>query len=437
MTHVDPKKNGQLVPLVSWLIYSLGTLIVFEFGPMDFPLESRWRLYLYLFFVHVAVILGYYYGVRKYSFMRHSTFSLELINKKNIDWLALLVLVGIVLGFAADFSRGASIGLALEDALAADENYSGGGFLGYVRSMFSVLTLPFLAISIVSIKKTSNLSKVVFFLLVIRILYASFVGSSRHGVFMLLIVSFFSILALIYSRQTKIKIKTFVIGAVVCATLFLAYSSYLQVARQLDTVASNYVSMIENNPNYEYDHDSALVPHLPATMDLYKSGILTGYFYFSHAYVGLGNALNLPFKGTTLFFGHSDFTIRNLARILGDEVYQFSYPHRLIAEELGYKHHWYTAYAWLASDTTFVGSIAVVFFFGSMFAKSWVRVLTRPDLRSCAVLGWMGYFFFQVNMTFVPADLGAFVSFWGSLALFTFRWGGRKGQYRTVGSDKQ
>ena len=239
---------------------------------------------------------------------------------------------------------------------------------------------------------------------------------------MLLVVAFFSILALIYSGQIRIKVKRFLVGASVCAILFLSYSSYLQVARQLDKISANYISVIENNPNYEYDYNSRLIPELPASLDLFNSGILTSYFYMGHAYNGLGHALNLPFKGTTLFFGHSDFTIRNLARILGEDVYQYSYPHRLVSEGLGYSHHWYTAYAWLASDTTFVGSIAVVFFFGSILAQSWIRVLRRPDLISCAVLGWMSYFFFQVNMTFVPADLGAFISFWGSLAIFKFRW---------------
>ena len=164
-----------------------------------------------------------------------------------------------------------------------------------------------------------------------------------------------------------------------------------------------------------------LVPKFTGSLDLLNSGILTAYFYFGHAYNGLGHALNLPFKGTTLFFGHSDFTIRNLARILGEDVYQYSYPYRVVAEGLGYRHHWYTTYAWIASDTTFVGSIVVFFFFGSLFARSWIRVLRRPDLISCTVLAWMSYLFFQVNMTFVPADLGAFISFWGSLAIFTFR----------------
>lgn len=423
MSASAPLKIELFTPLLLWLLYSLGTLAIFEFGPMDFPLESRWRLYLYLFFVHLAAISGYYYGFRKQKYRLRLKFSADLINKRVIDWLALFVLIGIGVGFFWDYTRGASISFALEDALAADANYSGGGVLGYVTSIFGIMTLPFLAISVISIKRSSKFSRFVFFLLVFRILYSSFVGASRHGVFMLLVLVFFSTLALIYSGQIKIKVKKFLVGVSICAILFLAYSSNLQESRQLDHIAANYISVIENNPNYEYDYNSPLIPELPEGLDAYKSGILTAYFYFGHSYNGLGHALNLPFRGTTLFFGHSDFSIRNLARILGEDVYQYSYPYRLVAEGIGYRHHWYTAYAWIASDTTFVGSIAVIFFFGSMLAQSWVRVLRRPDLISCTVLGWISYFFFQVNMTFVPADLGAFISFWGSLAIFNFRWG--------------
>jgi len=178
---------------------------------------------------------------------------------------------------------------------------------------------------------------------------------------------------------------------------------------------------MSNNSGYEFDKESIFIPKFSGDLQLANAGILTGYFYFTHAYRGLSNALNLPFKGSTLFFGHSDFSIRNLARIFGDDVLDYSYHYRLINENLGAKTLWITAYAWIASDVTFIGSLFLLYFFGSLFSKSWILVLTNPTMISSSLLAWMAYFFFQINITFVPSDLGAFVSFWGVIILYKFK----------------
>jgi len=100
------------------------------------------------------------------------------------------------------------------------------------------------------------------------------------------------------------------------------------------------------------------------------------------------------------------------------DVLNYSYHYRLF-NEVGYPTtQWITAYAWIASDTTFIGSFFLLYFFGSLLASSWIKSLKAPTIISCSVFGWMIYFFFQTNITFVPADLGAFLSFWGSIVLY-------------------
>src|SRR5438128_43100 len=54
------------MPLAAWLTFSGLTIAAFAFGPYSFS-ESRSRLlYVYLFAVHVAVIVGYVVGVRTF-----------------------------------------------------------------------------------------------------------------------------------------------------------------------------------------------------------------------------------------------------------------------------------------------------------------------------------------------------------------------------------
>jgi hypothetical protein len=420
--HQILSNNKFLTPLYLWLIYSLTTIVIFEFGPLEFPVENKFKLYLYLFGAHISIIIGYYSGFNKLKSLKQDKLKLKLINRRGLNIITSIVLSGILFSFFRDYLSDFSVSAVGADALKAKEAFTqgrSGGILGYMGSIFGIFTLPYLAIATVNFKGLKFFSKSVLILLIFRIIYESVIGSSRHGLMALIIILFFSFLALIYTNQIKISLKKFFIISFCVLMVFLSYSSYIAINRQV-TPINDYIEVVSNHPNYGFDEDSILIPKFSGDLQSLNAGILTGYFYFTHAYHGLSNALNLPFKGTTLFFGHSDFSIRNLARIFGEEVLDYSYHYRLISEYPQTRTLWITAYAWIASDTTFIGSLFLLYFFGSLFAKSWIRILKSPTIVSSSLFAWMVYFFFQINITFVPADLGAFISFWGIILLYKF-----------------
>jgi hypothetical protein len=422
MSVAEPAK-WSYVPLTIWLFYSITTISIFEFGPLQFPIESKLLLYGYLFFAHMAIFFGYCSGLKKVKYLRGLEYTDRWLDKKLINKLSLIVSIGIVYAFFRDSLAGASIQVATADSFEAREVYTSersGGILGYVGAILDSFRVPFLAIITANFKNVSKFSKWVFLFLVLRILYESFIGSSRSGIMLLLIVLFFSGLALIFTKQIDVSLKKFFLIGSVSALLFLAFSSYIAIARQT-IVIEDFAQYMANNARYDFDYDNFLMPQFSGGLKFINAGILQGYFYFTHAYAGLSSALNLPFNGTTFFFGHSDFLIRNLARIFGEDVLLYSYHYQLIASDFSASTLWISAYAWIASDVTFIGSLFVLFFFGSLFARSWIKVTTMPTIVSSALLGWMAYFFFQINFTFVPADLGAVVSFWGVILMFVFR----------------
>ena len=387
------------LPLSLWLLYSLATIFLFEFGPLQFPIESKPLLYGYLFFAHMAIIFGYYSGLKKVKYLRGLEYTDRWLNKKLINKLSLIVLIGILYSFFRDYLAGASIQVATADAYDAREVYTSkrsGGILGYVGAILDCFRLPFLAIITANFKNVSKFSKWVFLFLVLRILYESFVGSSRSGIMMLLVVLFFSGLASILTKQIDVSLKKFFLIGSVSALLFLAFSSYIAIARQT-IVIEDFAQYMANNARYAFDNDNFLMPQFSGDLEFINAGILQGYFYFTHAYANLSSALNLPFNGTTFLFGHSDFLIRNLARIFGEDVLLYSYHYQLIDLGLSASTLWISAYAWIASDVTFIGSLFVLFFFGSLFARSWIKVTTMPTIVSSALLGWMAYFFFQIK----------------------------------------
>jgi hypothetical protein len=421
--NVSASARWSYVPLNIWLFYSVSTISVFAFGPLQFPVESKMLLYGYLFVAHIAIIFGYRSGLKKTKHLRGLDYTDNWLNKKIVNLLAVIVLIGIALAFLRDSLSGASIAVATDDAFGARELYTkerSGGVLGYVGAILNSLRVPFLALVTANFTKVSKFAKWILLLLIVRMVYEAVVGSSRSGLMLLIIVLFFSGLALLRTRQIDVSVKKFLLLSTAAVFLFLAFSSYIAIARQT-IVIEDFAQYMANNDRYDFDYDNLLMPQFSGGLKFINAGILQGYFYFTHAYAGLSSALNLPFNGTTFLFGHSDFLIRNFARIFGEDTLLYSYNYQLIAADLSASTLWISAYAWIASDVTFIGSLFVLFFFGSLFARSWMKVTTMPTIVSSALLGWMAYFFFQINFTFVPADLGAVVSFWGVILMFVFR----------------
>lgn len=414
-------KNKFFVPLFLWLLYSLATIIIFAFGPLDYGISNPVKLYSFLILAHISVILGYLKGYRKFKNLKFEENRLKWIKLKTLNTISWIVFFSIILTFYRDFSSGIEINF--DDPLRAREMYTGersGGFLGYLSAILSVFNAPFLVLGIINFKRVNTFSKIILVLLIFILLYGSIAGASRHGLMFLIIVAFFSFLALKFSNQLKTSFKKIVILGSFVIFIFLSYSSFLAINRYEKPV-DDYIEFMSVNRNFEFKKDNIFVPNLKGNFQIINAGILSGYFYFTHAYKGLSNSLDLPFIGTTFFFGHSDFAIRNLARIFGDHVLNYSYHYRLINENLHVKNHWITAYSWLASDFTFFGVIIILYFFASLLSSSWIKIIQSPTIISCAMFAWIIYFFFQINITFVPADLGAFISFWGTILIYKFK----------------
>lgn len=424
--HTHLSNNKLFAPLYFWLIYSITTIIIFEFGPLQFPIDNKFILYLYLSLAHIAIAFGYYRGFKKFNILRKYKYPALIYKRKWLNIITLLAFISIILSFVGDFIGGASVSVALDNPFESRDLYSNrsGGPMGYLISIINIFRLPFIAIATINYRSLNKTSRFVLFFMIFRIVYESFIGSSRSGLMLLIVLMFFSVLSLIYKRHIKLSIRKFFLLGTILLVGFLGFASYISVARVDTSATSPIEDMVEymsNNPRYEFSEENIFVPKLPENLGLLNAGLLTGYFYFTHAYAGLSNAINMPFIGTSLFFGHSDFTIRNLERIFGSDVLKYSYNYRLIEQGSSSSTLWITAYAWIASDITFFGSFFLLYFFGYLYASTWIKSLTNPTVISSALFGWMAYFFFQINVTFVPADLGAFISFWGCILIYMFR----------------
>lgn len=402
-------------PLIAILIYSLSTIFIFAFGPIYFESNRDLILYLYLLLSHLFIFYGYRNGLKQ-----------RIIPQKNEDikrvlnLISILVLCNILINISRDFMSGLGVVTGIENANEAREIWRlerGGGILGYLSAITSILNIPFLGLCIIFWKYLSYRTKLIFFGFVIYLLFGSVAGASRHGLMMLIVVVFIVIVSIKYSGRINLSKKQIIFYFFLALVLFLFYASFITLFRRT-IIISDYVLFMSYYGNYDVDINNFLIPNFGGVFKILDAGILEGYFYFTHGYNALSKALNLPFIGVAWGFGHSDFTIRNISALVGEDFLNYSYYYRLVYQTGYLKSQWVTSYAWIASDVTFLGSLFVLYFFSKLMAKSWVETLSKPTILSVSALAWLFYMFSQINIIFVPADLGAFISFWGVIILY-------------------
>ena len=190
--------NTNFFPLKIWLIYSLSTIFVYAFGPLDYYDENKSLLYIYLFVAHLSVFLGYKNGLKSSVNLVKEKNDYEFFNKKSLNTIALLVLFSVLINYYRDFTSGLSLSSTFEDSFESRDvwmNERGGGLLGYLTAIVSVFNIPFISLGIIFYNRLTKFTKIVFLLLVIYTLYSSVAGASRHGLYMFVCIVFISLLA--------------------------------------------------------------------------------------------------------------------------------------------------------------------------------------------------------------------------------------------------
>ena len=108
-------KYKYLFPLHLWLIYSISTILIFEFGPLDFRVENKFKLYTYLFFAHLFIVLGYLKSHKKNKLRKDEKNKSKFLRLKTLNYFAFIVLCGLILAFYRDYISNVSIDLAIEE----------------------------------------------------------------------------------------------------------------------------------------------------------------------------------------------------------------------------------------------------------------------------------------------------------------------------------
>jgi hypothetical protein len=209
-------------------------------------------------------------------------------------------------------------------------------------------------------------------------------------------------------RVNFTKIITIAVTLVACLLVFMAYSTHIAENRHVN-MGDDYQKWLLTQNEIPVD-SSHIMFDLPISQT-YMGAVLQGVFYFGHGYYGLASALSDSKWEWGYGIGNSRFLMRTAARIFGDEEWarDRSWYYRLEKQGIITSSHWITAYPWIASDCTFLGSIFVMGWVGWLLGVSWRQCLEMWDLAALILFMWANMVFFHIYITFQTENHGSFI----------------------------
>jgi hypothetical protein len=443
------------LPLALVLSYLSLTVLLFAFGPWQFPLADGARLYVFLLLAHLALAVGYVTAPRRRPLHAIENGPASLVVKICLAVTFLLLvptsllntgspLPNVIAGIldpGAVYTR--SIELRGERPLLT--------VVAYIRILFGpllFLLFPLLVVYWSALSVRVRLLGVFALAFVVATYVAMGVNkgiAEMLGLFPPLVLVAYLAKKLTLTRTQWARL---VAGWLVAVGLFLGFFAATQatrtgsasehgslpagVTRTVAPVASRsptptvVVSPVATPsptaaPTFpggvrritvNYDH--ALVRDLPP--GTVRTGVVGLVFYVTHGYYALYLSLDKPF--VPMFgVGHSMFLTQQAVRLTGNEqIGSLSYPKRIEEDGWDALGLWSSIYPWIASDVSFPGTIAVVFLIGRLFALAWYDALSGRNPFAYGMLAQ-----FAVMLLYFPANNQTsqfgegFTAFWAIL----------------------
>ncbi len=411
-------KRVRLLPIIFFFTYLNLTVFLFAFGPWNWPVINGTKLYVFLAFAHLALLLGYLSA----AFRRPQGYC----GKWKIDRIIKISLTVNLLLFlpTSAFRTGSSIpdivqGLEDPGQVYFDSNAwraLGGHPVEYIRIFVGPLLFLLLPLSIFYWHRLKTLTKIMASLYIVAYLCMYIAIGTNKGIADFVLLFPCLIVARGCAGFFKLNRRRIIMAIAIGLTLFCLFLSFFtvgQISRAGTGRSWGYFAMTGTFA----DTDNFLVRYLP---DQAAIGALALSSYLTQGYYALYLSLDEPF--VPMFgVGNSMFLYFNAARLTGmREIVEMPYPVRLQNRGTWDAYgSWSTIYPWIASDVSFPGTILVVFLIGRLFALAWLDTLrgTNPYAVGAFAQLLIMLFYFSANNQVLQSG-EALTSFYGILALW-------------------
>lgn len=418
-----PSVMVRLLPIILVEIYLNGTVALFAFGPNPFFIVDGTRLYVFLFFAHAALFLGYLSG----AFRRTGGITRGHWKSEAVKWLAVAVALELILFFPTLQTRTGTLIPDILGSLANPGDAYGRSqeirlatfpiveYLRVLAGPLLILTIPFTAFywSILGRRLRLLAAGAVAAQIVMYVC----MGTNKVLADVLILVPSM-VVAAHFAGLTRLRRVHLLIAAVVLVTAFGLFFSFFSQTQQTRSGAALSSADFESPPLGL----PALEPYFARMPDPVQRGVYGLSFYLTHGYFALYLSLDLPWI-PTYGLGNSMFLYRQVEKVFeGWEISKLPYPVRLESYGWNAYQNWSTIYTWLASDVSFPGVIVLVFLIGHLFAKAWLDATWARDPVAVSMLGQFVIMiaYFSANNQCLQSGEG-FSAFWATLVLWMAR----------------
>jgi hypothetical protein len=399
-------------PLLLWLGFSGGTVLLFEVGPFVYDVPNLFFLLLYLIAAHAAVILGFRSGCESRALLCRVS-PIEEKTTRIIAILGCIALISIAVAVADDLSRGLSLTHVIEDPLGSRDAWQDENNLGmrYIDVLLGAATLPFIGLGIYAWRNCGRSIRVLVSTVLVMYSFHAVIGASRATFFALGCVFTIALSCCIASGRMKVKPVRWAIISLSLLIALLLYSSFIAQSRG-GSVIEDYAEFASEN----FDTRPEVIGLIEKLPPVSQAAILQGAYYFTHSYKYLARCLDMDYAGSTYGLGFSRFLTRTYTKLSGsDALERRVYFERLVLEDRESPGIWCTGYAWIASDWTFPGSLIVLFILGRWLAQSWRESVAGLGIAAVPVMCWTFFIAVMLPIDCALSDYGALISFAVSL----------------------
>jgi len=377
----------KLAPLILAELYLNATVLLFFWGPWQWPLSSPFKLLGFLLLAHVSLAIGFITGVRGpraqgSAYLGHWSFRTVIIASLMAQLFLTVPVYMDRLGMT-DFSISQAFDLFLRGLANPADAYqnrarelrlvamAGSTVWSYVMVFIYPILWPMLPVGVFFWRRLGRWIRFGIIVAVVIDLSMWIAAGTNKGIAdtVLLATTAAAASSVHWSRKARLRsfLGAMVLGLVGLVGLLLFFSSGI-----IGRFGGQIVSLYDSSSGALAEEDNVLLRFLP---DSGKGPAAALISYASQGYFALSMALDEPFV-PCYGLGNSYYLTNLSRRFLGpDTISDRTYPARLETHGWSRFGKWHTFYTWMASDVTFPGTLIVVLLIGRLFAVVWLDVV--------------------------------------------------------------
>ncbi len=404
-----------IAPIVFLQCYLVLTLIVFQFGPINYKVKDPHVFWMLILSYHLCFLLGYIvaYKIKKpkiiiksvqlaynteiklFYFVLTLSIISSLISFKGIGSIKDLInpLFWIESAFKGVLFPGDAYNEKMSRVLANDGGNKILNIFLFFIAFSKILIVPFI---IFFWSRSTSVIKVLALFVTLLPLLSSLSNGTNKGVFDFVIL--YSSSLVVYFLYNKKNFNRYMLASrrffliTIIASFFGALSFF-----------STAMGSRGGSLRYIQDQDPlGNITILQSTVD--KSNKSTFYYtyvwlssYIVQGYYGFSLAIEKDFN-TTYGVGNSVFIRRNVEGLLGIDLNKKTFQNK-IDDWWGENSQWHSFYSYMANDFHFIGVGVVCFILSFIMGNIWFSFLDTGNLYAGAMMS-----IFAIMIVFIPAN---------------------------------